>query len=845
MVLVIWNLHKIMSNILNKFTFHAKKALVDAQDLAFVLKKNRVEPLFLLYILAKEKGSLAAEVLNKNGMKPEIIKKYLTDQEIPTIIQRNIIEREKLPQLSESANKIIEQAAKIAFKYRHKYVGTEHFLTSLIKTEDTELKKFFTNQKIDLINLDQQLTTVLKSTSKFPDLASGKTQLPDNEMEKVLAENQIDQSALGAFTTNLTDKKIQKNIDPVIGRENEISRIIQILSRRTKNNPILLGDAGVGKTAIVEGLAKKIMNSEVPDVLLNKKILNLDLGSVVSGTMYRGEFENRIKQIIAEVKKDPNIILFVDELHTIIGAGAATGSMDAANLFKPELARGNLRMIGATTLEEYKKHVESDPALERRFQPVNIEEASLEETKKILIGIKENYEKYHQVKITNEALQAAIDLSHRYIQDKLLPDKAIDLVDEAAAGLKVSQMKNTSIKKIIVLEKDLIKLQRRKDQAVLDENFDEALNLRKSEDEILKKLKKLKDKEQDEKKEIYGTITQKEIADIVSKMTNIPLQELLVEEKVKLAKLEERLEKRIVGQDEALKIIADSIRRSRVGITDPRRPLASFIFLGPSGVGKTETAKVLAREIFEDENALIRIDMSEFAESFNVSKLIGAPAGYVGYKEGTKLTDAVKRRPYSVVLFDEIEKAHPEVFNLLLPILEDGHLTDAIGKKINFKNTIIIMTSNIGLKEFNQQAEIGFSLDSDSEKKTAEKNYDKLKNKINSELKERFRPEFLNRLDKIVIYKPLDEKSAIKIASLQLDELKERTLRQGYNLKITPSVEKLIVKLGFTPKEGARTIRRTIQEYIESPLAKKILDDNFRPDEEIKIEAKGNKIIFN
>lgn len=630
----------------------------------------------------------------------------------------------------------------------------------------------------------------------------------------------------------------------MIGRATEIERIIQILSRRTKNNPILLGDAGVGKTAIVEGLAKKIMNGEVPDVLINKKILTLDLGTVLSGTMYRGEFESRIKQIIDEVKRDPNILLFVDEFHTIIGAGAAAGAMDAANLFKPELARGNLRMIGATTLEEYKKHIESDPALERRFQPVIIEEASLDETYKILEGIKENYEKYHQVKILPNALKAAVELSNRYLQDKLLPDKAIDLIDEAAAGLKVAQKKNTALREIIKLERELKQIQQEKEKTVLEENFNQALELRKKEDEILKKLKKSKDKEKGEKKEVYGVITKKEIAEIVSKITQIPLTELLVEEKARLLNLEERLAKKIIGQDEALKIIADSIRRSRVGVTDPKRPLASFIFLGPSGVGKTETAKVLATEIFEDEHALVRIDMSEFAESFNVSKLIGAPAGYVGYKEGAKLTDAVKRKPYSVVLFDEVEKAHPEVFNLLLPILEDGQLTDAVGKKVNFKNTIIIMTSNIGLREFNEQAEIGFNVETPSAKEKAEKDYNNLKEKITEQLNDFFRPEFLNRIDKVIIYKPLDSQAALAIAKLQLEELKSRVAEQGYELKISDKIAALIVKLGFSPKEGARTIRKTIQEYLESPLAKEILEEKFKPGGTIRIGVRGEKIIF-
>ena len=837
------NPHIYMSNILNKFTFHAKKVLIEAQDIAFGLKKDKIEPIHLLYILTKEKGSLATEILNKNRLTPEVVKKYITNEEIPLIPETGE-KKSDFPVLTEAANKIIERAAKIAFEYKHKYIGTEHFLASLIKADDPFLTDLFRQEKIDLKNLDAQLKTVLKSTSKFTDLASGRGFSPEQELEKVLADTFDKGSVLKIFTTDLTEKKIQKNIDPVIGRGQEIERIIQILSRRTKNNPILLGDAGVGKTAIVEGLAKKIMTGDVPDVLINKKILNLDLGTILSGTMYRGEFEGRIKQIIEEVKNDPDIILFVDELHTIIGAGSATGAMDAANLFKPELARGNLRMIGATTLEEYKKHVEADPALERRFQPVMIDEASAAETYKILEGVKENYEKYHQVKILPEALKVAVDLASRYLQDKLLPDKAIDLIDEAASGLKVSQKKNSALRSIIKVERELKQIQETKEKLVLEENFDEALKLKNQEEDLIKKLKKLKEQEKDEKKEVYGVVTKKEIAEIISKITKIPLSELLAEEKLKLINLEERLAKKIIGQKEALRAIADSIRRSRVGITDPRRPLASFIFLGPSGVGKTETAKILATEVFEDEHALIRIDMSEFAESFNISKLIGAPAGYVGYKEGTKLTDTVKRKPYAVILFDEVEKAHPEVFNLLLPILEDGQLTDAVGKKINFKNTIIIMTSNIGLKEFNAQAEIGFNLKDRDEKDRLEKNYEKLKDKISEQLNDYFRPEFLNRLDKIIIFKPLTSEEAVKIANLQLAELKNRVAGQGYELKISPLTANFIVKIGFTAKEGARTIRRTIQEYLEAPLAKEILDEKFKPGGIIRIGVKGGKIVF-
>ena len=832
------------SDIFNKFTSHLKRIISQSQDIASGLHHQTIEPLHLLYCLATQRGSIGSSVLYKNKLTPDKVRGVL---QILNNYQSGQTTTRALPMLSEESKSILERAVKVAFANQHKYVGTEHLLYSLFESKEKLLNEFFAEQRLNPPNLLNHLKIILKSTSKFSDLTSGEADFADeHSLEKVMIENlrPDNQSALASFAVDLTEDKIQKNIDPVIGREAEIDRLIQILSRRTKNNPVLLGDPGTGKTAIVEGLAKRITQGKVPDVLINKRILNLDLGSTLAGTMYRGEFENRLKQIIEEVKNDPNVILFVDEVHTLMGAGNASGSLDAANLFKPELARGNLRLIGATTLEEYKKHIESDPTFERRFQPILIVESTPEETEAILKGVKKNYELYHQVKISDEAIKAAVELSARYLPEKFLPDKAIDLIDEAAAKIKVETTKNGLAKMIKKLETELKELAAEKENLILQEKFDEALKYKRQEDDILIKLDDLKKQEAKAKEKILGTITRKDVAMVLSRMTRIPVTELILEEKQKLLELENRLQQRIIGQNEALARLAEAIRRSRAGISNPNRPIASFIFLGPSGVGKTETAKVLAKEIFENEDALIRIDMSEFNQSFNISKLIGAPAGYVGYKEQGKLTDAVKRRPYSVVLFDEIEKAHPDVFNLLLPILEDGQLTDAVGKKINFKNTIIIMTSNIGLLEFNRQAHLGFDAKDKTEQQKLDEDYGLLEEKIKTGLKDTFRPEFLNRLDKTIIFRPLNKDDALQIAKLQIKELADRIAGQNLSLKVSPKVLQHLVKEGFTPDDGARGLRRIIQEKIESPLASELLSDKLKTGDIITLKLQKDKILF-
>ncbi|MFA6304469.1 MAG: ATP-dependent Clp protease ATP-binding subunit [Patescibacteria group bacterium] len=833
------------SDIFNKFTGHYKRVLTLAQDVAASLHHQTIEPLHLLYCLSNERGSLGASILYKNQLTPDRVRVVL--QILNNHQTRSQTTTKALPALSPTSQKVLERSVKLAFQHTHKYIGTEHLLYSLITVDDELLLNYLKDERINLSGLQNHLKTILQSTSKFGDLANGSGELPDDPaLEKVLTENfnQKNDSALAAFAVDLTEESISANIDPVIGRESEIDRLIQILSRRTKNNPVLLGEPGTGKTAIVEGLAKRIVQGKVPDVLIGKRILNLDLGATLAGTMYRGEFEARLKDIITEVKNDPNIILFIDEVHSLIGAGSSAGSLDAANLLKPELARGNLRLIGATTLDEYKKHIESDPAFERRFQPIIINESSIEETKEILQGIKKNYETYHQVKISDEAIAAAVELSSRYLPDKFLPDKAIDLLDEAAAKIKVETTKDGLIKVIKKLEEELRVLQKAKEKNIVEEKFDEALKFKRQEDDILIKLDDLKQLSLKEKKKILGTITRADIAAVLSRITKIPLNDLIVEEKQKLMHLEDKLKKFIIGQNGAIIELAESIRRTRAGLANPNKPIASFIFLGPSGVGKTETAKVLAREIFEDENALIRIDMSEFSEPFNISKLIGAPAGYVGYKEQGKLSDAVKRRPYSVVLFDEIEKAHPDVFNLLLSILEDGHLTDAVGKKINFKNTIIIMTSNIGLSEFNRLSSLGFKADDKNEQEKLEEEYSLLEEKIQEGLKDTFRPEFLNRIDKVVIFKPLSPQAAVSIAKLQLADLAQRMSTQKFQLKVGSSVIKKLAEQGYSPAQGARGIRRLIQDLIENPLAGEMLSGKFLANDTISVKLAKDKIVF-
>ncbi|MDE2311942.1 MAG: ATP-dependent Clp protease ATP-binding subunit [Patescibacteria group bacterium] len=829
---------------LERLSSRAKNALIMAQLVSEELKHDHIGSEHLLYGVVSEKSSFAAEILSKTKLTPEVVKQELV------LVNSNSGSGAWKPILSDNLKAVIERSAIVASQYGYQFIGTEHFLYGILTVPHNKAKVILNKLGVDIAELEQNLLNVFENISKFPDMSaaegeSGRTDMPPAPQQR---PEQKKGNVLEYFTTDLTKKAQSGLIDPVIGRKREIERVVSILNRRTKNNPILIGEAGVGKTAIVEGLALAIAKREVPDSLLDKKILSLDLALIVAGSMFRGEFENRLKQIIDEVKDNKSIILFIDELHTMVGAGATTGSLDAANILKPALARGELRAIGATTLAEYKQHIEKDAALERRFQPILVEEPTPEEAVEILKGIKANYEKHHNVQITDEAIKTAVDLSSRYIQDRFLPDKAVDLIDETAAFLRSINSSSKLLRATKKIESDLAALEEEKTRAVLAQDFTTALHLRSQEEKLLKQKNELSRMLTKENQEPRHVISSEDIAHTVSMMTKIPLNRLAKTEMARLSHLDKILKTKIIGQDEAVSEIARAVRRSRAGITDPRRPLGSFIFLGPTGVGKTETAKVLAQEVFQDEDALIRIDMSELMERHNVSRLIGAPAGYVGYGEGGRLTEAVRRKPYSVVLFDEIEKANPDVFNILLQILEDGQLTDAEGKKVNFRNTVIIMTSNLGMQELTSQAaKIGFAEKQAKEatqQEQLEAEYERIKDGVMENLKQDFRPEFLNRVDKIIVFKPLGLVALKKITQLQIAYLQSRLLAQNVQFKVSQAVIKFITDKSFDPAQGARFVRKNIQQLLEDPLAEKIIAGKARDGAKISADVKADKIVF-
>ncbi len=826
--------------ILERLSSRAKNALISAQLVSEELDHDHIGTEHLLYGIVAEKSSFASEILSRAKLTPESVKK-----ELEILNHENKITHWK-PVLSENLKLAIEKSAIIASQYGYQFIGTEHFLYGLLDNAHNRSRLIFNKLNLDVYDLEQNLISVFENITKFPEnQQGGQPHNHDSNPDRPQTQTLPKGSVLEYFTTDLTKKASQGLVDPVVGRKKEIERLVSILNRRTKNNPVLIGEAGVGKTAIVEGLALAISKREVPDSLIDKKILSLDLALVVAGSMFRGEFENRLKQIMDEVKQSPNVILFIDELHTMVGAGATTGSLDAANILKPSLARGEIRAIGATTLAEYKKHIEHDAALERRFQPILVEEPSEEEALEILKGLRPNYEKHHNVKITDEALKAAVELSSRYIQDHFLPDKAVDLVDETAAFLKTLSSNSKVLKSIKKIEHDLAALEEEKTKAVLNQDFTTALHLKTQEEKLQRQRLDLENDLNSEKQNSIRTISGEDIAHTVSMMTKIPLEKLSQTETSRLTNLEKILKAKIVGQDEAVTEVAKAIRRSRAGLSDPKRPIGSFIFLGPTGVGKTETAKAIAAEVFQDPDALIRVDMSEFMERHNVSRLIGAPAGYVGYEEGGRLTEAVRRKPYSVILFDELEKANPDVFNILLQILEDGQLTDAQGKSVNFRNTIIVMTSNLGMQELNLgAAKIGFA---DRENKTAEKDahlkeYENIKSGVLDILKREFRPEFLNRINKVLVFKPLGMNELKKITSLQIQELQKRLAQQKIQLKTSPQVLKFIAEKSFDPDQGARFIRKNVQDLIEDPLAEKIITDHLLTGANIQVEVKKDSL---
>ena len=809
-----------------KFSNNYKKSLRAAAELAVELQHEFISPQHILYGLVSQRGSVGAELFTSMEIKAIDIRKN-----IARISQAEVsTELKTTPRFSETAKEIVQKSIKVAYINEHKYVGTEHLLAAILETNNLKVEKLLSLLNISKSNITGQVVGMLKSASKLPDIT---------ETFKVIKtdsfSNSNRQSVLDLFGTELTSKQAQKKIDPVIGRDDEVMRIIQILSRRNKNNPIILGEPGVGKTAIAEGLAKKIYKRQVPEALLDKKIYVLDLTSTVAGTMYRGEFEGRIKQIIDEVRNRPEVILFIDEIHNIVGTGSASGSMDAANILKPALARGEIRCIGATTYEDYRKSIENDPALDRRFQPVRLSEPTKEKAREMLLGIKKYFENFHQVEITDEAIESAIELSQKYITDRFLPDKAIDLIDEASAVIKVDKKPSALEQKIKESKLKVVDFQKRKRQAVISEDYDLAINLKikiqNEEDALLK----LEDKLESKKGKRIGQITKQDIAKIIAKSTGIPAEDLITSEKKRVIRLENDLKKKIIGQDKAIDMVSQFIKRSKAGLTPNNKPLASFLLVGPSGTGKTFTAKILAKELFRDNDSLVKIDMSEYSEKFNISKLIGAPAGYVGYKESGQLTEKIKHKPYSIVLFDEVEKANPEIFDLLLQVLEDGYLTDASGTKINFRNTIIIMTSNIGSYHFGEKDEsIGF----DSSASTQ----NSIENKITEEIKDVFKIEFLNRLDQIIHFTPLSEKSLQKITKLELEDLSNRLANKSIESEFDYSTIKLITNQSQNTDQGARGIKKTIQKIIESEISQKILEDEIVSGNIIKIIANKDKI---
>jgi len=827
-----------------KFTSHLKHVLARAHVLAASARAKHADAVqhnekttsvaapHILEAIMQERGSIAAEIIVKASTKKDSIPHRQASSDMPPTSYSDQSFR-----LSENTTKAIVRAVRIAYEYGHKYVGTEHMLKSLTELNTADIAKWFKTYSVEARDLEKNLTIVLESTSKFPDLTA-----VFKSQHTAADTREAEQTALEYFGRELTDEMIQRDIDPLIGRDQEVAQLVRVLCRRYKNNPVLLGDAGVGKTAIIEGLAKKITQGDVPPILAQKKIYAVDLGSMVAGTVYRGEFEARLKNLVETAESQGNVILFIDEIHTVTGAGSASGSLDAANMLKPALARGKISVIGATTVEEYKKHLESDSALDRRFQPIFVSEPNEKETREVLAGIRKNYESFHNVRILDETIDAAVKLSNRYISNKLQPDKAIDLIDEAAAKIKVARSEKSSWKEIRNLESELASIVKEKNEAVSKELYKQAIVLKQEEDGINARIKDIKIKTTQEAKDAI-TVTPNDIIEIVSAHTKIPLGQLANSEHQLLSELETEMKKTIIGQDEQLSVVANLIRRARTNIADPNKPLASFMFLGPSGVGKTETAKTIARTLYHDSDSFIRVDMSEFAEGFTVSRLLGAPAGYVGYRDGNKFTDLVRKRPYSVVLLDEIEKAHSDIFNILLQVLEDGQLTDATGRTINFKNTIIIMTSNVGHESFVKAAGLGFS-ESGSNQTTQS-----VRNKVLESLKDHFRPEFLNRVDATVVFNSLIKTDIETIAGQHAAQLARRLFDQGIELEITDQALKHVAEKGFSAESGARGIRRIFQDAIESEIAihmlKHLDSSGLNTMRSITVDIDNGKLTFN
>jgi len=828
-----------------RFTNRAEKAIEIANDIALELGHNYIGSEHILYGLCKEGTGVASKVIENQGISADDIL-----QEIEMLIGTNEpLNSNESFGFTPRSKRIIENAFIEARKLGSEFIGTEHLLIGIMREGDSVAVRIMMDLNIDPRKLYNEIVKVLNEDGID-------SNSPRNQTDKNIGSFNSTPT-LNQFGSDLTKQAREGKLDPVIGRKNEIDRVIQILSRRTKNNPCLIGEPGVGKTAVVEGLAEKIVSEDVPEMLKNKRIVSVDISGMVAGAKYRGDFEERIKKCLAEVKKAGDVILFIDEIHTIVGAGSAEGAVDAANILKPLLARGEVQVVGATTLNEYRKYIEKDSALERRFSPVTVGEPTEEETIKILEGLRDKYEAHHNVKITEEAIKSAVQLSIRYINDRFLPDKAIDLIDEAASRAKLKTY--TEPDSLKELEEQIEEMQKDKEEAVRTQKFEKAADLRDKEKELKEKYEKEQKKWKNKNNKSVTNITEENIAEVIASWTGIPAKKITEDENEKLKNLEKNLHARVIGQNEAVEAVAKAIRRGRVGLKDPKRPIGSFLFLGPTGVGKTELSKALAETLFGDENALIRIDMSEYMESHSVSKLIGSPPGYVGFDEGGQLTEKIRRKPYSVILFDEIEKAHPDVMNMLLQILEDGRLTDSQGRTVNFKNTVIIMTSNIGARLITDKKSLGFSqdtviknLDGKESSKSAEekaklekqnKEYEEIKKAVMEELKRELRPEFINRIDEIIVFHKLTDEEISRIIDLMLKEVQNRLQAQKIKIEIEPEVKELIASKGIDKAFGARPLRRTIQNMLEDKLAEEILDGNLKKNKTTKIGVKDGEIV--
>ena len=809
-----------------KFTNRAKQVIVIAREDAANMKHPAIGTEHLLLGLIKEGEGVAAKVFQTLEIDSEQI-----SGKIEMYVPKGKFDfPEEQITFTPRAKKVIELANETANNWQVGYVGTEHILIALIKEGDGVAAQVLMELGLTPDKINNQLKALLGG-APGGELGS----LVSKEGKDFTGKNKTTPT-LNEFGRDLTELAAANKIDPVIGRETEIERVIQVLSRRTKNNPVLIGEPGVGKTAIAEGLAQRITSSRVPELLKDKRVFSLDLGLLVAGTKYRGEFEERLKKIMEEIRNSGRIILFIDEMHTLIGAGAAEGAIDAANIMKPALARGEIQTIGATTMDEYRKHVEKDPALERRFQPIQVVEPSEEEALRILEGIRDKYEAHHNVKISDEALKAAVHLSARYISDRFLPDKAIDLIDEASSKVHLKNL--TAPPELKVLEEEILALAKEKEEAVIAQEFEKAAQLRDKEQNLRNESKEKYEQWKSESATSIREVIQEDIATIVSGWTGIPVNKLAQEESEKLLELESNLHRRVIGQEEAINAVSKAIRRARSGLKSPKRPIGSFIFLGPTGVGKTELARALAEMLFGDEDALIRVDMSEYMEKHSVARLVGSPPGYVGFDEGGQLTEKVRRKPYSVILLDEIEKAHPDVFNILLQVLDDGRLTDSKGRTVDFRNTVLIMTSNVGSSNIGITRALGFTADNkDSE-------YKAMKEKTLDSLKKSFRPEFLNRIDESIVFHSLEKEHIIKIVDLLLQDLEKRVHENEKQLIVSDEVKARIAEEGFDPTYGARPLRRAIQRMIEDPLAEELLRGSYQNKKDIVVEIKENEVVF-